>query len=186
MSHLVDDLLTLARLDAGRPLGAEPVDVVRIALDAVDDARIAFADHRWQLELPERDLAVTGEATALAQVVTNLFANAAVHTPPGTTVTVTVRSVTEPGRGSVQLIVADDGPGMSADIAAHAFDRFVRGGAGERSVTRGSSGLGLPIVAAIVAAHHGTVDLASGAGGTTVTVTLPLASMTAATRADQS
>ena len=84
--------------------------------------------------------------------------------------TVTVRVDSAAGR--VQLVVSDDGPGMTADVASHAFDRFVRGDS-PRATSRGSSGLGLPIVAAIVAAHGGAVRLDSSSQGTTVTVDLP-------------
>jgi len=168
MGHLVEDLLLLARLDSGRPLAAEPVDIVRTTLDAVDDARIAHPDHRWRLRLPEGELAVTGDQHGLEQVVANLLTNAALHTPTGTTVTVTLTATDI----DVRLVVADDGPGMAAEVAEHAFDRFVRG-SGDRTVTRGSSGLGLPIVAAIVHAHAGAVEMTSTSDGTTVTVTLP-------------
>ena len=168
MGHLVEDLLLLARLDSGRPLAAEPVDVVRVVLDAVDDARIASPTHRWRLVLPDDPIEVVGDPHALAQVVSNLVANAAAHTPAGTVVTVSLSAAA----GHARLVVSDTGPGMAADVTAHAFDRFGRG-SGERAVTRGSSGLGLPIVAAIVAAHHGRVDLDSTAAGTTVRVDLP-------------
>ncbi|WP_375493554.1 sensor histidine kinase [uncultured Jatrophihabitans sp.] len=92
MSHLVEDLLLLARLDSGRPLAAEPVDLVRTVLDAVDDARIAAPTHRWRLALPDGAIDVIGDAHALAQVVSNLLSNAAAHTPEGTTVSVSLSS----------------------------------------------------------------------------------------------
>ena len=170
MGHLVEDLLLLARLDSGRPLGSEPVDIVRVTLDAVDDARTASPTHRWQLALPDDTIEVVGDQHAMAQVVSNLLANAAAHTPAGTVVTVSLSAQA----GQARIVVADDGPGMPPDVAAHAFDRFVRG-SNERAVTRGSSGLGLPIVAAIVAVHHGQVRLNSTAGGTEVCVDLPIA-----------
>jgi two-component system OmpR family sensor kinase len=169
MGHLVEDLLLLARLDSGRPLGSEPVDLVRVVLDAVDDTRTASPSHRWQLALPTEAIEVLGDRHAMGQVVSNLLANAAAHTHAGTTVTV---SLSAQG-GWARLVVADDGPGMPPELAAHAFDRFVRGST-ERTVTRGSSGLGLPIVAAIVAAHHGRVSLTSSAVGTEVCVDLPV------------
>ena len=175
MGHLVEDLLLLARLDSGRPLARDRVDVVRIVLDAVDDARTAAPTHRWRLALPDDTIEVVGDEHALAQVVSNLLANAAAHTRSGTTVTVTLSVDRTRSRAAhAQLVVADDGPGMPATIAERAFDRFVRGDS-ERSITRGSSGLGLPIVAAIVAAHSGQVELRSTARGTTVVVELPVA-----------
>ncbi len=170
MGHLVEDLLLLARLDSGRPLATEPVDIVRVVLDAVDDARIASPDHHWRLALPGEPVDVLGDAHGLAQVVTNLLANAATHTPAGTTVTVSLAIAA----GQARLVVADDGPGMARDLAEHAFDRFVRGSS-DRAVTRGSSGLGLPIVAAIVGALGGQVTLVSDGDGTTVRVDVPAA-----------
>jgi two-component system OmpR family sensor kinase len=90
MTTLVEDLLLLARLDAGRPLERAPVDLTRLVLDAVDDARVAGPDHRWALALPSEPVVVTGDALRLTQVITNLLANARTHTPAGTTVTVTL------------------------------------------------------------------------------------------------
>ena len=92
MSELVDELLLLARLDAGRPLASEPVDLTRLVLDVTSDARVAAADHRWQLELPEEAVLVLGDEQRLHQVLANLLSNAARHTPAGTSVTVALRT----------------------------------------------------------------------------------------------
>ncbi len=178
MGHLVEDLLLLARLDSGRPLAHSDVDVARLTLDAVEDVRATAPDHVWRLKLPAHSVWTDGDEHALSQAIANLLANAAVHTPVGTAVTVTVAEVDEQadgdvGRAAVAVIVSDDGPGMSAELTAHAFDRFVRGEQA-RSLSRGSSGLGLPIVAAIIAAHDGTISLDSTPEGTTVTVLLPI------------
>ena len=81
MSELVDELLLLARLDAGRPLASEPVDMTRLVIDATSDARVAAADHRWQLELPDEPVVVSGDEQRLHQVLANLLSNAARHTP---------------------------------------------------------------------------------------------------------
>ena len=97
MGHLVDDLLLLARLDSGRPLAREEVDLSRLVLDAVSDARVAGPDHRWQLDLPPEPVTVIGDEHALHQVVANLLANGRTHTPAGTTVLVEVGIVG--GRG---------------------------------------------------------------------------------------
>ena len=193
MGQLVEDLLLLARLDSGRALARADVDVVRIALDAVDDVRATAADHHWRLQLPAHSVWVEGDAHALAQAVANLLANAATHTPPGTTVTVTVEQKSAGSRDgagrtdpqSVLICVADDGPGMSGELAARAFDRFVRGEQA-RSLSRGSSGLGLPIVSAIVAAHRGTIALDSSPLGTTVRLTLPAVADSGERPADES
>ena len=94
MTRLVEDLLLLARLDSGRPLERELVDLSRLAVDAVSDAHVAGPDHQWELDLPEEPVIVTGDAARLHQVVTNLLANARVHTGAGTVVT--TRLSTEP------------------------------------------------------------------------------------------
>ncbi|SEN74019.1 sensor histidine kinase [Nonomuraea pusilla] len=168
MGGLVDDLLLLARLDAGRPLAAGEVDLTRLAIDVTGDARAAAPGHRWRLELPEEPVLVTGDQSRLHQVLANLLANARTHTPPGSTVTVAVR-----GRGaSVELSVTDDGPGIPAELQEEVFERFSRVDRG-RSRASGGTGLGLAIVRAVVAAHGGTVSVSSRPGETAFVVRLP-------------
>jgi two-component system OmpR family sensor kinase len=162
MTALVEDLLLLARLDSGRPLERQPVDLSRLLLEAVDDARVVDAERSWRLSLPDEPITVTGDEARLHQVVSNLLTNARTHTPPGSTVTVTA---TPEG-----FTVHDDGPGFAPDLAPHAFERFTRG---DVARTRGGAGLGLSLVQAIVAAHGGAVALSSSPGATTITVTLP-------------
>jgi two-component system OmpR family sensor kinase len=169
MTGLVDDLLLLARLDSGRPVDHAPVDLSRLVVDAASDARAVGVDHRWDLSIPAEPVVVRGDAPRLHQVVANLLANARTHTPPGTTVT--VRLAARSGGGAV-LTVADDGPGIPADLQPDVFDRFARGDQ-SRSRAAGSTGLGLAIVAAVVEAHGGTVTVASSPGWTEFTVTLP-------------
>jgi len=165
MASLVEDLLLLARLDAGRPLAREPVDLTRLLLEAVADARVRAPDHAWQLELPDDPVEVTGDEPRLHQVASNLLANAATHTPPGTTVTVTA--------DADGLAVHDDGPGFEPALAERAFERFTRGDAARTRQAGSSAGLGLALVDAIVAAHGGRVALSSRPGDTTVRVDLP-------------
>jgi len=161
MTSLVEDLLLLARLDAGRPLAHEPVDLSRLVLDTVADARLLAPDHQWRVQADRPDaVEVVGDPDRLRQVLLNLLTNARSYTPAGTTVTVSVRPD--------GFAVHDDGPGFPAGLDP--FERFVRG---DESRTGGSSGLGLSIVKAIVAAHGGSVSLASRPGDTTVTVHLP-------------
>jgi two-component system OmpR family sensor kinase len=168
MTALVEDLLLLARLDAGRPLERGEVDLTRLVVDAVADAHAAGPDHHWQLAVPDEPVVVPGDASRLAQVLANLLANARTHTPPGTNVTVALAA--EPS--GARLSVTDDGPGIAPDLLPHVFERFARGST-SRSRDNGSTGLGLAIVRAVVAAHHGTVDVASEAGRTAFTVRLP-------------
>ncbi|HMJ78417.1 MAG TPA: ATP-binding protein, partial [Iamia sp.] len=173
MGRLVEDLLLLARLDQGRPLEADPVDLGALVSDARDDAAAAHPDHPVRLEVDDGCI-VVGDDHRLRQVVGNLLANAVAHTPPGTDITLRVAAVADDAR-RVALEVADAGPGMPPDLAARAFERFARGDVA-RSRAAGSTGLGLSIVQAIVAAHGGTVALESTAGsGTTVRVVLPRA-----------
>ncbi len=171
MGHLVDDLLLLARLDAGRPLAHDPVDLTRLAIDTASDARAAGPDHHWVLELPDEPVMLHGDEDRLHQVLGNLLTNARTHTPAGTHVTVRVRA-DEPG--IVTLSVADDGPGIPAVLREHVFERFVRGD-GSRSRKAGGTGLGLAIVSAVVQSHGGTAALTSAPGRTDVSIRLPAA-----------
>jgi two-component system OmpR family sensor kinase len=167
MSSLVDDLLLLARLDSGRPLATAPVDLTRVTLDAVRDAQVAGAEHRWRLELPDEPVVVHGDEHALHQALANLLANARTHTPPGTTVTTTIRTTGT----QAELMVADDGPGIPRELLPRVFERLVHG-----ESTRGSGGnggLGLAIVAAIVSAQGGTVSVDSEPGHTAFRLVLP-------------
>jgi two-component system OmpR family sensor kinase len=169
MTGLVEDLLLLARLDAGRPLAHDPVDLTMLVVDAVSDAHAAGPRHFWQLDLPEEPVTVVGDQQRLHQVLANLLANARTHTPEGTTVTVAVTATAD----SAVLQVIDFGPGIPAGLQPHIFERFARGDS-SRSRAAGSTGLGLSIVSAVVAAHRGTVSVDSRPGQTVFTVTLPL------------
>ena len=166
MTALVEDLLLLARIDAGRPLERGPVDLSALVVEGVGDAHVAGPDHRWRLDLPDEPVVAAGDGARLHQVLANLLANARTHTPPGTEVTVGLH----PGG---RLTVTDNGPGIPGDLQPHIFQRFARGDS-SRSRTAGSTGLGLSIVDAVVAAHGGTVTVTSVPGRTTFTVTLPL------------
>jgi two-component system OmpR family sensor kinase len=169
ITRLVEDLLLLARLDSGRPLEREAVDLSRLAVDAVSDAHVAGPDHQWELDLPEEPVVVTGDAARLHQVLTNLLANARVHTAAGTVVT--TRLSTEPTHTVLQVI--DNGPGIPAALQTEVFERFARGDT-SRSRKGGSTGLGLAIVSAVVRAHSGTITVNSSPGHTEFTVRLPL------------
>lgn len=170
MSTLVDDLLLLARLDQGRPLESEPVDLSQLADDAARDAR-AVDPGRAIEAIVDGAVVVRGDEARLRQVVANVVGNAMVHTPPGTPIEIRT------GRddGTAVVTVTDRGPGMPEEVAARAFERFYRADPA-RSRHRGGSGLGLAIVDATVAAHGGTTGLRTSPGrGTTVRIELPLA-----------
>ncbi|CAM5227129.1 two-component sensor histidine kinase [Streptomyces badius] len=186
MTGLVEDLLLLARLDAGRPLSYGTTDLLPLVVDALSDARAADqrgtdadARHRWRLELPgpAEPVTVRADPDRLRQVLVNLLANARTHTPPGTTVTVSVQPPVRAG-GPVTLEVRDDGPGIPAGLLPHVFERFARGdasrarGADDGGAT-GSTGLGLAIVQAVVSAHGGRVRVESTPGRTVFAVELP-------------
>lgn len=173
MTHLVEDLLLLARLDSGRALVREPVDVSRLVVDAVSDAHIAGLDHDWALDLPEEPVIVVGDEARLQQVLVNLLANSRTHTPAGTSVTT---SLAQEGDTAV-LTVTDDGPGIAADLLPEIFERFARGDSSRSrragAQPSGSTGLGLAIVAAVVKAHGGTIAVSSEPGNTQFVVRLP-------------
>jgi two-component system OmpR family sensor kinase len=169
MAALVEDLLLLARLDQGRPLRREPVDLSAVVADAVADARAVEPSRRIASEVAER-ITVTGDEDRLRQVVGNLFANVRVHTPSDAGLDVSLAAT----NGSCRLVLADRGPGVPADHAARIFDRFYRADAG-RSRDRGGSGLGLSIAASVAAAHGGSIALTpTDGGGATFPLTLPL------------
>jgi two-component system OmpR family sensor kinase len=188
MSVLVDELLLLARLDAGRPLEEEPVDLTRLTIEATSDAQVASQSHRWQLELPDEPLMVRGDELRLRQVLSNLLSNAAKHTPPGSTVTVSVAAAhgsgASAGTSAVRLSVSDNGQGIPPDLVPELFERFARGDS-SRSRSAGSTGLGLAIVKAVVAAHHGAVSVESHPGQTTFTIVLPRLTESSGDRNDQ-
>ncbi|MFB7082472.1 sensor histidine kinase [Streptomyces sp. NPDC056308] len=168
MTRLVDDLLLLARLDAGRPLEHEPVDLTLLILNATQDARAASPGHRWLLDLPGEPVTVTGDAHRLQQAIGNLLANARTHTPPGTEVTVALTA----DRTGVAVCVSDNGPGIPSELQPEVFGRFVRADHA-RSRSTGSTGLGLAIVHAVIAAHGGAVTVTSGPGHTAFRLMLP-------------
>lgn len=176
MTSLVEDMLLLARLHAGRDLDLEEVDLGALAVDAVADAHVAGRDHVWRLELAEdadgdpAPVLVVADEHRLRQVLANLVTNARVHTPAGTTVVV---AVGQEGDRAV-LRVRDDGPGIPEQLRSRLFERFARGDA-SRNRSAGSTGLGLAIVQAVVTAHGGTIDVDARPGRTTFTVRLPLA-----------
>ena len=130
MATLVEDLLLLARLDAGRPLERKPVDMTRLLVEAVSDAQILSPGHHWRLDLPDEVVEVGGDERWVHKAVTNLLSNARRYTPTGTTVTVSAR----PGL----VTVHDDGPGFPADLVDKAFERFARGDAARSRNGEGS------------------------------------------------
>jgi len=159
MGALVEDLLTLARLDevADAPHGR--VDVASIVRDAVDDGRATAPDREIRARV-DGPAVVLGDADQLRQVLGNLLRNAFVHTPPGTEIDVSV----ERRDGEVRLEVRDHGPGLPPGDPAALFERFWRSEGG-RERGKGGAGLGLAIVAAIVDAHGGQVEAGDAPGG---------------------
>jgi two-component system OmpR family sensor kinase len=176
MGELVEDLLLLARLDEGRPLEQERVELVGLAAEALDAATTVGPD--WPVHLEANHAAeVTGDAARLRQVLDNLLANIRAHTPRGTSAIVRVGA----RDGSSVIEVSDNGPGLPTDSGGSVFERFYRADP-SRSRQNGGAGLGLAIVAAIVAAHGGSVASSqTPGGGATFTVWLPSAPAEAST-----
>ena len=180
MSLLVDDLLLLARLDEGRPLEREPVDLAAVTREAVDAARVVEPDR--PIDLLVEPVTITGDEARLRQVLDNLLTNARAHTPVGTPVSVEVQRV----EGRAILTVADHGPGLSEEQAARVFERFYRTDS-SRARASGGAGLGLSIVRAVTEAHGGTVGVRpTPAGGATFVIALPLAADQAASSSGRS
>jgi two-component system OmpR family sensor kinase len=169
MDRLVSDLLTLARFDEGLPIQIVPTELVGLGAEAVHTA--STVGPQWPVEFTaSHPVEVMGDPTRLRQVIDNLLANVRAHTPEGTSATVHV----DQDGTMAEIVVSDSGPGMPSEEAARVFERFYRVDA-SRARNHGGSGLGLSIVAAIVAAHGGTVSAKSAPGeGMTVTVRLPV------------
>jgi len=176
MGVLVEDMLLLARLDQQRPIEHRPVDLLTLAADAVQDARMIAPRRTIELTVGTgAAFLVLGDEVRLRQVIGNLMSNALNHTPDGTPVGVRVLAGPRQPVPSVVLEVTDQGPGLRPDQAERVFERFYRADTA-RTRTAGGTGLGLAIVAALVAAHGGTVALDTAPGrGATFRITLPLA-----------
>jgi two-component system, OmpR family, sensor kinase len=181
MGLLVEDLLLLARLDTERPLDHQPVDLLALAAEAVNDARAVAPDRRIELVLGgdggdhDSVLVVLGDDRRLRQVLANLVNNALTHTPAGSPIEVRVGTSTLDGRPGVAVEIVDHGPGLAPEQAERVFERFYRADPA-RSPADGGSGVGLSIVAALVAVHGGTVAVDSVPGrGARFRVVLPLA-----------
>jgi two-component system OmpR family sensor kinase len=169
MGVLVEDLLTLARLDEIAEAPHREVDLGALAEDAVSDARVTAPDRDITLAAGA-GTTVLGDAHQLRQVLANLMRNALVHTPAGSGIDVSVAN----GDGRVRLIVRDHGPGLPTDDPDALFERFWRAEGG-RERGRAGAGLGLAIVAAIVDAHGGAVGAANAPdGGAVFSVELPV------------
>jgi two-component system, OmpR family, sensor kinase len=170
MSVLVDDLLLLARLDEGRPLEREPVELDEVVSEAVETAQTVEPER--PIALDTEPASVLGDRDRLRQIVDNLLGNVRSHTPAGAPVAVRVACQ----NGSAFVEVADSGPGLSAEEAERVFERFYRADP-SRARASGGVGLGLAIVAAVAEAHGGTVSAESEpSGGAIFRITLPLAS----------
>jgi len=167
MSLLVDDLLLLARLDEGRPLARDRVDLAEVVQEAVDAARVV--DTARPIDVSLEPVTVLGDRDRLRQVLDNLFANVRAHTPPGTHVHVDLHR----SDGAADLSVSDDGPGLTEEQAAQAFERFYRVDT-SRARASGGVGLGLSIVAAVAQAHGGEAEARPRpGGGATFVVRIP-------------
>jgi two-component system OmpR family sensor kinase len=172
MQALIEDLLLLTRLDEGRPLERQPVELVGLAGEAAEAAQTISGD--WPLSIEaDQPVEVTGDRMRLREILDNLLANVRTHTPPGTSTTVRVRA-----SGAEAVIeVADEGPGLDAEDAARVFERFYRADP-SRARDRGGTGLGLAVVAALAEAHGGRVEVDTSRGdGATFRVRLPLAAL---------
>lgn len=177
MRRIVADLLLLARSDAGSQPVREEVDLGTIAAEAATEAAALAESHEMAIDAPT-GIIVSGDADELHRLVLNLVENAALHTPPGTRVSVRV------GRegARARLVVEDDGPGIEPEQRKRIFDRFVRRGGDSGS----STGLGLAIVRAVAESHGGSVTLSDAGPGSRFTVVLPLAEACAAASAGPS
>jgi len=179
MGGLVEDMLVLARLDQQRPIERRPVDLLTLAADAVQDARVVAPSRSIDLTVGTgAAFLVLGDEARLRQVISNLMNNALTHTPDGSPISARLLTGYQQGNPAVPcaiLEVTDHGPGLTPEQASRVFERFYRADQA-RGRRTGGSGLGLAIVQALVAAHGGTVSLDTAPGhGATFRITLPLA-----------
>ncbi|TWE09255.1 sensor histidine kinase [Rudaeicoccus suwonensis] len=172
MAGIVDDLLLLARLDDAGSAMQDEVDLTRVVVDAVDDARITSPGHRWSIDVPAEPVVIRADTEQVRRMVTNLVTNVRLHTPVGTT----ARCELLASASEIVITVHDTGPGFPPELIDHAHDRFARGRHRESSAD--STGLGLAIVHAVAHAQGGSMAIVSTPGDTTVMVTLPLAHAT--------
>ena len=171
MGALVEDLLMLARLDQSRELVSEPVNLNEVVTESVESARAAGPEHPISIDLPDEAF-VLGDAGKIYQVVANLLANARIHTPVGTPISVSVKS----DDAGTTISIKDSGPGLSEADQARIFERFYRADPSRNRSNEEGSGLGLSIVDAVMQAHGGKVGVTSKLGeGATFTVFFPLA-----------
>lgn len=171
MSRLVEDLLLLARLDEGKQPVFEAVDLSEMLAESTFDMQVAAPDHRWTLNIPDDLVEVRGDRNQLQQVISNLLSNARKHTAEGTHVTASLGFAEG---GFAEIRISDNGEGIDPEFIDKIFDRFTRADVA-RSGDAGTTGLGLPIVRAIVEAHGGSIDVQSRPGETVFKVLLPLA-----------
>lgn len=171
MSRLVEDLLLLARLDEGKQPVFEAVDLSEMLAESTFDMQVAAPNHRWTLNIPDDPVEVRGDRNQLQQVISNLLSNARKHTAEGTHVTASLGFAEG---GFAEIRISDDGEGIDPEFIDKIFDRFTRADVA-RSGDAGTTGLGLPIVRAIVEAHGGSIDVQSRPGETVFQVLLPLA-----------
>lgn len=168
MSRLVEDLLLLARLDEGKEPVFDTVDLSEMLMESVFDMQVAAQDHTWELHVPDEPIEVRGDRNQLQQVISNLLSNARKHTSAGTHIEASL-SATENGMAKIEI--QDNGEGIAPEFLERIFDRFTRADSA-RSGDDGTTGLGLPIVQAIVEAHGGTIEVQSKPGKTVFTVKL--------------
>ncbi|WP_150116973.1 sensor histidine kinase [Arthrobacter sp. ERGS1:01] len=179
MQNLVDDLLLLARYDEGRAPALAELDLTELVVEVATDAEISDAAasartgapaHKWSIAVPDAAVMVHGDESQLHRAVANLLSNAKKHTDPGTSVAVSLVS----GPDAVVITVSDTGAGIDPGFLPRIFDRFARADSA-RSGTDGTTGLGLPIVKAIVESHGGSIAVASSQAGTEFSISLPVA-----------
>ena len=171
MGALVEDLLLLARLDQSREMEFKPVDLVHVIEETVASAIAAGPGHPISIEIPS-ELYTLGDSDRIYQVITNLLANARIHTPVGTAINIIARAEED----GAYITIADNGPGLSEEDQKRIFERFYRADPSRQRNGNQGSGLGLSIVDAVMQAHGGKVGVTSKPGqGTAFTLFFPTA-----------
>jgi len=171
MSALVEDLLTLARLDQARAIAHDAVDIKQLIEEAVQAVKASAPNANISMDIPTEEAFIIGDSVKVYQAILNLAVNAAIHTPEGTPITISLLARDE----DTQIKVQDLGPGLTPEQQTRVFERFYRVDQSRTRAGTEGSGLGLSIVQAIMDAHEGRVDIDSELGrGTTFTLTFPI------------
>ncbi|WP_083389406.1 sensor histidine kinase KdpD [Curtobacterium sp. MCBA15_007] len=171
LSHLVDDMLLVARADAGQDLDYVTIQPGRLVLDAFVEAKLSYPSHEWSIDVDAdaQERALELDAGKVRRVLQEVLKNAAIHTAEDSSIAVSARA----DFNGFSIQVADNGPGLPPELRADASIPFRRGDS-SRNRESGGFGLGLSIADSVMRAHRASMSLTSSPAGTAVVLVFPL------------